>query len=70
MLEQASTVHRVLLNEYQRKSGREVARRAGYTGLEYGRIEASGAKRAWIYFNNDFEAYAPSNARSMSRLLK
>ena len=34
------------------------------------RIEVSGAKRVWIYFNNDFEAYAPGNARSMSRLLK
>ena len=34
------------------------------------RIEASGATRAWIYFNNDFEAYAPGNARSMNRLLK
>ena len=34
------------------------------------RIEASGAKRAWIYFNNDFEAYAPRNARSMNRLLR
>ena len=34
------------------------------------RIEASRARRVWIYFNNDFEAYAPGNARSMNRLLK
>jgi len=34
------------------------------------RIEASGAQRVWIYFHNDFEAYAPGNARSMNRLLK
>ena len=26
------------------------------------RIKASGAKRAWIYFNNDNEAHAPENA--------
>ena len=29
------------------------------------RIEASGAKKAWIYFNNDYAANAPKNARSM-----
>jgi uncharacterized protein YecE (DUF72 family) len=34
------------------------------------RIEARGATRAWIYFNNDYEAYAPKNARTMSRLVK
>jgi uncharacterized protein YecE (DUF72 family) len=33
------------------------------------KLRASGAKRAWIYFNNDYEAYAPKNARSMRRLL-
>ena len=33
------------------------------------RIEASGAKRAWIYFNNDYEAHAPTNAATMRRLL-
>ena len=32
------------------------------------RIKASGAKRVWIYFNNDYEAYAPANARAMRRL--
>jgi len=33
------------------------------------RIKASGAKRAWIYFNNDYNAHAPGNARSMNDLL-
>lgn len=33
------------------------------------RIEASGAKRAWVYFNNDHEARAPANAITMRRLL-
>jgi uncharacterized protein YecE (DUF72 family) len=34
------------------------------------RIIASGAKRAWVYFNNDYEGYAPKNAGSMRSLLK
>jgi uncharacterized protein YecE (DUF72 family) len=33
------------------------------------RIKASGAKRAWIYFNNDNDAYAIGNAKTMLRLL-
>ena len=33
------------------------------------RIKASGAKRAWVYFNNDNEAHAPRNAGTMRRLL-
>jgi uncharacterized protein YecE (DUF72 family) len=33
------------------------------------RIKASGAARAWIYFNNDYEAYAPKNALVMRRLI-
>ena len=33
------------------------------------RIKASGAKRAWIYFNNNSEGYAPKNALTMRRLL-
>ena len=33
------------------------------------RIKDSGAKRAWIYFNNDYEAKAPRNAATMWRLL-
>jgi uncharacterized protein YecE (DUF72 family) len=33
------------------------------------RIRASGASTAWIYFNNDYEGYAPKNALTMRRLL-
>jgi uncharacterized protein YecE (DUF72 family) len=33
------------------------------------RIRASGAKRAWIYFNNDFGAHAPRNAATLRRML-
>jgi len=29
----------------------------------------SGAKRAWVYFNNDYDAHATRNARSIHRLL-
>ena len=34
------------------------------------RIKASGAKTSWIYFNNDYGAYASKNARQLSRLLR
>jgi uncharacterized protein YecE (DUF72 family) len=33
------------------------------------RIKASGAKRAWIYFNNDNDAHAPKNATALRRML-
>jgi uncharacterized protein YecE (DUF72 family) len=33
------------------------------------RIKESGAKRAWIYFNNDYAANAPRNAAEMRRML-
>jgi uncharacterized protein YecE (DUF72 family) len=33
------------------------------------RIKASGAKRAWIYFNNDNDAHAPKNATTLRRIL-
>jgi uncharacterized protein YecE (DUF72 family) len=33
------------------------------------KIEVSGAKRVWVYFNNDNEAHAPRNAVTMRRLL-
>jgi uncharacterized protein YecE (DUF72 family) len=33
------------------------------------KITASGAKRVWVYFNNDHEAHAPRNAVAMRRLL-
>jgi uncharacterized protein YecE (DUF72 family) len=32
------------------------------------RIKASGAKRAWVYFNNDYDAYAIGNATTMKGL--
>jgi uncharacterized protein YecE (DUF72 family) len=34
------------------------------------KIKASGAKRVWVYFNNDNEAHAPRNAATMRRLLQ
>ncbi|MGO4677401.1 DUF72 domain-containing protein [Bosea sp. 2YAB26] len=34
------------------------------------KIHASGANRAWIYFNNDYEGFAPKNALAMRRLLE
>jgi uncharacterized protein YecE (DUF72 family) len=34
------------------------------------RIKASGAKRAWIYFNNDNDAHAPKNATALRRMLR
>ena len=34
------------------------------------RIKASGAKRAWIYFNNDNDAHAPKNATTLRRILR
>ncbi|RVC61499.1 DUF72 domain-containing protein [Mesorhizobium sp.] len=33
------------------------------------RIKNSGARRAWVYFNNDYEGFAPGNALTMRRLL-
>ena len=33
------------------------------------RIKKTRAKRAWIYFNNDYGAHAPSNARTLHGLL-
>jgi uncharacterized protein YecE (DUF72 family) len=58
---------------YLRLHGPERWYRHNYTKVELGdwvaRIKASGAKRAWIYFNNDYEAFAPKNAAAMRRLL-
>lgn len=34
------------------------------------RIRASGARRAWVYFNNDYEGFAPRNALTMRGLLE
>ena len=33
-------------------------------------IRASGAKRVWAYFNNDFDGYAVKNAQQLIKLLK
>lgn len=33
------------------------------------KIRTSGAKKAWVYFNNDYEGFAPKNAMAMRRLL-
>jgi uncharacterized protein YecE (DUF72 family) len=33
------------------------------------RIKASGATRAWVYFNNDNDAHAPKNAATLRRML-
>jgi uncharacterized protein YecE (DUF72 family) len=34
------------------------------------RIVSSGARRVWVYFNNDREGYAISNARALLRLMQ
>jgi uncharacterized protein YecE (DUF72 family) len=34
------------------------------------RIRESGAKRVWVYFNNDYEGFATKNARLLSSLLR
>jgi uncharacterized protein YecE (DUF72 family) len=58
---------------YLRLHGPERWYRHNYSNAELEkwveRIKASGAKRAWIYFNNDYEAHAPRNAAAMRRLL-
>jgi uncharacterized protein YecE (DUF72 family) len=33
------------------------------------KIRDSGATKAWVYFNNDYEGFAPKNALAMRRLL-
>jgi uncharacterized protein YecE (DUF72 family) len=33
-------------------------------------MQANGAERVYIFFNNDYEAYAPANALSLIKLLK
>src|SRR6185295_389201 len=58
---------------YVRLHGPELWYRHHYSREELSkwaeRINLSGAKRAWIYFNNDNEAHAPENAKTMQRLL-
>jgi uncharacterized protein YecE (DUF72 family) len=34
------------------------------------KIRDSGAKKVWVYFNNDFGAYAPKNAGAFRRMLQ
>lgn len=34
------------------------------------KIRDCGARRVWIYFNNDFDGYALKNAKTLSRMLK
>jgi uncharacterized protein YecE (DUF72 family) len=59
---------------YARFHGTERWYRHDYSGDELerwaARIKESGAKTAWIYFNNDFAAHAPKNALQLDRLLK
>ena len=59
---------------YVRLHGPERWYRHDYTGDELtkwaDKIRASGAKRVWVYFNNDYEGFAPKNALSMRRLLE
>ena len=59
---------------YLRLHGPERWYRHDYTGDELAKwadkIRASGAKKAWVYFNNDYEGFAPKNALAMRRLLE
>jgi uncharacterized protein YecE (DUF72 family) len=58
---------------YIRFHGKQRWHRHDYTKEELGewtqRIEASGAQRVWVYFNNDYEGYAPKNAGELARML-
>lgn len=59
---------------YVRLHGPERWYRHDYTADELTKwaenIRASGAKRAWVYFNNDYDGFAPKNALAMRRLLE
>jgi uncharacterized protein YecE (DUF72 family) len=58
---------------YLRLHGTQRWYRHDYTKIELAkwaeRLKASGARRLWVYFNNDNEGFAPKNARVMRRLL-
>lgn len=58
---------------YVRLHGPERWYRHNYSTAELklwaARIKASGAKRAWIYFNNDNDAFAIENATTMRSLV-
>ena len=59
---------------YVRLHGPERWYRHDYSAEELakwaGRIRRSRAKHVFVYFNNDYEAYAPRNASSLRSLLK
>lgn len=59
---------------YLRFHGTKQWYRHDYSAEELGvwstRIQESGAKRVWAYFNNDYEGYATKNARLFSSLLQ
>jgi uncharacterized protein YecE (DUF72 family) len=58
---------------YIRLHGRKRWYRHDYSKSELAmwvdRIKTSGAKRAWIYFNNDNDANAPKNATTLRPML-
>lgn len=58
---------------YLRLHGPEHWYRHDYSGDELtkwaDKIRTSGANRAWVYFNNDYEGFAPKNAMTMRGLL-
>ncbi len=59
---------------YLRLHGPERWYRHNYSKYELAKwgdeIRRSGARRAWIYFNNDYDANAPRNAATMRRVLE
>lgn len=59
---------------YIRFHGKKSWYRHNYTKEELDvwaqRVKKSKAKTVWIYFNNDFDGYAPKNARMFERMLK
>jgi len=59
---------------YARLHGRSRWYRHDYTRQELAewtrKIEGSGAREAWIYFDNDREAYAIKNAQELMRQLR
>ena len=59
---------------YARLHGRSRWYRHDYTGEELNewanKIAASGAREAWIYFDNDREGYAIKNAQRLMGLLR
>lgn len=58
---------------YLRLHGPDRWYRHDYTADELAKwadkIRDCGARRAWVYFNNDYEGFAPKNALAMRRLL-